>query len=123
MSVLITVGADIRKDALLIAVSFAGGFLIESWGTHTGLWSYYTGEKPPLWIIPAWPIATLAIERLERIFRTITWKNTRTVDKMVILVDISRFSGLYARFRISHHWHGIYDFRHHWCGAGNQIFR
>jgi hypothetical protein len=69
MSVLITVGADIRKDALLIAVSFAGGFLIESWGTNTGLWSYYTGEKPPLWIIPAWPIATLAIERLERIFR------------------------------------------------------
>ena len=74
MSVLITVGADIRKDALLIAVSFAGGFLIESWGTHTGLWSYYTGEKPPLWIIPAWPIATLAIERLERIFGTITVK-------------------------------------------------
>jgi hypothetical protein len=74
MSVLITVGADIRKDALIIVVSFAGGFLIESWGTHTGLWSYYTGEKPPLWIIPAWPIATLAIERLERIFGTITVK-------------------------------------------------
>ncbi len=74
MSVLITVGADIRKDALLIVVSFAGGFLIESWGTHTGLWSYYTGEKPPLWIIPAWPIATLAIERLERIFGIITIK-------------------------------------------------
>ena len=67
MSILITVGADVRKDALLIAVSFVGGYLIESWGTHTGLWSYYTGEKPPLWIIPAWPIATLAIERLERI--------------------------------------------------------
>ena len=23
---------------------------------HTHLWQYYTGEGPPLWILPAWPI-------------------------------------------------------------------
>jgi len=83
MSILITVGADIRKDIILIAVSFAGGFLIESWGTHTGLWSYYTGEKPPLWIIPAWPIATLAIERLERLLEIATNKIPLTWVKWI----------------------------------------
>ena len=81
MSILITVGADIRKDALLVVVSLAGGFIIESWGTNTGLWSYYTGEKPPLWIIPAWPIATLAIERLVRILGSYTGKISDRVIK------------------------------------------
>lgn len=81
MSILITVGADIRKDALLVAVSLAGGFIIESWGTNTGLWSYYTGEKPPLWIIPAWPIATLAIERMVRILGSFTGKISDQIIK------------------------------------------
>lgn len=71
MSILVTIGADIRRDAMLVLVSFIGGFVIESWGTHTGLWAYYTGEKPPLWILPAWPIATLAIERLVRILEIV----------------------------------------------------
>ena len=34
--------------------------------TQTNLWFYYTSERPPLWIIPAWPIATLSIDRLTR---------------------------------------------------------
>jgi uncharacterized membrane protein YoaT (DUF817 family) len=67
MSILIARGADLRRDGLLAAVGFVGGALIETWGTHTGLWAYYTGERPPLWILPAWPIAALAIERMARI--------------------------------------------------------
>lgn len=66
MSVMLTLGADLRKDWLLVIVGFCGGFIIESWGTHSGLWAYYTGEKPPLWILPAWPIAALCIERMVR---------------------------------------------------------
>jgi hypothetical protein len=31
---------------------------------QTHLWVYYTRERPPLWIIPAWPIASLSIDRL-----------------------------------------------------------
>ncbi|HEX5944327.1 MAG TPA: hypothetical protein VFY66_18740, partial [Anaerolineales bacterium] len=38
----------------------------ESWGTQTNLWFYYTEERPPLWIIPAWPIASLSIDRITR---------------------------------------------------------
>ncbi|NMB86825.1 MAG: hypothetical protein GYA17_00605, partial [Chloroflexi bacterium] len=58
---------DLRRDALIAVVGLAGGLVIESWGTQTSLWTYYTLERPPLWIIPAWPIATLSIDRIQRL--------------------------------------------------------
>ena len=67
MSLLIMAGADLKADALIILVGAAGGLVIESWGTQTRLWTYFTLERPPLWIIPAWPIASLAIDRLTRL--------------------------------------------------------
>lgn len=67
MSALIMARADIRQDAWILVVGLAGGLVIESWGTQTELWTYYTLERPPLWIIPAWPIASLSIDRLVRI--------------------------------------------------------
>jgi hypothetical protein len=66
MSLLIMARPDLKADLRIILVGFAGGLVIESWGTQTNLWSYYTAERPPLWIIPAWPIASLAIDRLYR---------------------------------------------------------
>ena len=72
MSLLIMSGADLKADALIVAVGLAGGLVIESWGTQTNLWTYYTLERPPLWIIPAWPIASLAIDRLYRLLTRIT---------------------------------------------------
>jgi hypothetical protein len=48
-------------------VGACGGAVIEWWGTNTGLWWYFTGERPPLWILPAWPIAALSVDRLARI--------------------------------------------------------
>lgn len=72
MSLLIMAGADLKVDALIILVGLAGGLVIESWGTQTQLWTYYTFERPPLWIIPAWPIASLAIDRLFRALRRLT---------------------------------------------------
>jgi hypothetical protein len=68
MSLLIMAGADLKMDVWIIVVGFAGGLVIESWGTVTEIWWYYTDERPPLWIIPAWPIASLSIDRLVRIF-------------------------------------------------------
>ncbi len=68
MSLLIMSGADIKKDLPIILVGLCGGLVIESWGTQTNLWFYYTFERPPLWIIPAWPIASLSIDRVYRFF-------------------------------------------------------
>ena len=59
MTILIMANADIKKDWTIFAIGLIGGLVIESWGTQTELWVYYTNERPPLWIIPAWPIASL----------------------------------------------------------------
>jgi hypothetical protein len=67
MTLTIIAHADLRRDTLIVFVAAVGGLVIESWGTQTNLWHYYTAERPPLWIIPAWPIATLSIDRITRL--------------------------------------------------------
>ncbi len=66
MSITIVARANIKTDLLIVFVGICGGLAIESWGTQTNLWHYYTAERPPLWIIPAWPIASLSIDRITR---------------------------------------------------------
>ena len=66
MSITIIARANLKIDVLIVFVGVCGGLAIESWGTQTNLWHYYTAERPPLWIIPAWPIANLSIDRITR---------------------------------------------------------
>lgn len=74
MSLMIMAGADLKKDLPILLIGLVGGLAIEGWGTQTEIWSYYTNERPPLWIIPAWPIASLSIDRLYRILRLLLRK-------------------------------------------------
>jgi len=74
MSVTIIARANLKTDLLIVFVGICGGLAIESWGTQTNLWHYYTAERPPLWIIPAWPIASLSIDRLTRLLDFVTKK-------------------------------------------------
>jgi hypothetical protein len=67
MTLTIIARADLRRDLLIVFVGMCGGLVIEAWGTRTNLWHYFTAERPPLWIIPAWPIASLSIERITRL--------------------------------------------------------
>jgi hypothetical protein len=67
MTLTIMARADLRRDGLIVFVGTLGGLVIESWGTQTNLWHYFTVERPPLWIIPAWPIASLSIDRITRL--------------------------------------------------------
>ncbi len=69
MSLLIMARADIKADAWIVFVGLCGGLAIEGWGTQTHIWTYFTQERPPLWIIPAWPIASLSIDRLVRVLK------------------------------------------------------
>lgn len=103
MSLLIMAGADLKADALIVFVGLAGGLVIESWGTQTNLWRYYTAERPPLWIIPAWPIASLSIDRLVRLLHTTfeAWQlpvNTQRVWKVVYGLTFAAFYGLMLAF-------------------------
>jgi len=77
MSVTVIAKANIKTDLLIIFVGVCGGLAIESWGTQTNLWVYYTDERPPLWIIPAWPIASLSIDRITRVLIFLTTKVTK----------------------------------------------
>ena len=77
MSLTIIARANIKTDLLIVFVGVCGGLAIESWGTQTNLWHYYTAERPPLWIIPAWPIASLSIDRITRALNFLTTKITK----------------------------------------------
>jgi len=94
MSLLIMARADLKADAWIVFVGFCGGLAIESWGTQTQLWTYYTLERPPLWIIPAWPIASLSIDRLVRFLnrRSAHFSAARVYDGLYWPV----FLGFYA---------------------------
>jgi hypothetical protein len=81
MSLTIISRANLRTDSLIVFVGVFGGLAIESWGTQTNLWHYYTAERPPLWIIPAWPIASLSIERITRLLDYLTKKLTKGMQK------------------------------------------
>lgn len=83
MSILITMNADLKRDIPFALIALAGGFIIESWGTLSGLWTYYTYETPPLWIIPAWPIAALSVYRLYQIAMRLTQKIPQSFIKMI----------------------------------------
>ena len=67
MTLTIIAHANLGRDALIVFVGMCGGLVIESWGTQTILWHYFTAERPPLWIIPAWPIASLSIDRITKV--------------------------------------------------------
>jgi hypothetical protein len=86
MSLLIMAGADLRTDAKIVFVGAVGGLVIEAWGTQTNLWHYYTAERPPLWIIPAWPIAALSTDRLVRIIS----RTTSHISRFLTPVSINQ---------------------------------
>lgn len=60
----IPVRVDWRKDLTILGLAAVAGWCAEAWGTRLGLWKYYTRETPPLWIVPAWPLGALVIDRM-----------------------------------------------------------
>lgn len=93
MSITIISYANLKTDLLIIFVGICGGLAIESWGTQTNLWHYYTAERPPLWIIPAWPIASLSIDRITRV---LNWVIDYIEDRFKFIIHPSTFLTLYC---------------------------
>jgi hypothetical protein len=97
MSFTIISRANLKTDLLIIFVGVCGGLAIESWGTQTNLWHYYTAERPPLWIIPAWPIASLSIDRLTR---ALDWLTAQLGKRFKFSIQHSSFNILHSSFTI-----------------------
>jgi hypothetical protein len=91
MVLLLAWGVRFRRDVILVFSAFCGGFLIEWWGTTTELWTYFTGECPPLWIIPAWPVAALATERLTRLVERVLPKRATWQARVAHLAVLGSF--------------------------------
>src|SRR5215510_11963836 len=103
MSITIISRANLKTDLLIIFVGVCGGLAIESWGTQTNLWHYYTAERPPLWIIPAWPIASLSIDRIARGLNFLTTKVTKEHEEknlfmILYWITFASFLGLMLIF-------------------------
>ena len=98
MSLLIMSGADLKKDAWIAFVGLFGGLVIESWGTQTHIWNYFTNERPPLWILPAWPIASLSIDRLVRLLRALPLPAAPKVDRALYWIVFAGFLALLGAF-------------------------
>lgn len=60
----IPAAANPAHDLAVLVIASAAGFAAEAWGTRLGLWTYYTWERPPLWIVPAWPLGAALVERV-----------------------------------------------------------
>jgi hypothetical protein len=102
MSLVIMVGADLRTDALIVLVGAVGGLVIEGWGTQTYLWWYFTAQRPPLWIIPAWPIASLTIDRMVKaliFFNTKATKGHKGKSLCSIVPTCPRSLGVVFNFK------------------------
>jgi len=98
MSLTIVARANLRVDGLIVLVATIGGLVIEAWGTQTNLWFYYTSERPPLWIIPAWPIATLSIDRITRTLSYVLPKESKCVYQILYWMIFVLFYGLMLFF-------------------------
>jgi hypothetical protein len=98
MSLLITSRPNLRHDLPILLVGAAGGLVIETWGTQSGLWAYFTGETPPLWIIPAWPIASLAIDRIDRSLQHRLHVPSRQAARAVYVLVFGGFCALMLPF-------------------------
>jgi hypothetical protein len=98
MSLLIMTRANLRRDGWIVLVGLGGGLAIEGWGTRTQLWSYFTHERPPLWILPAWPIASLSIDRLVRLLDRVAPAARGKADTLSYAVVFVPFLVLMTRF-------------------------
>jgi hypothetical protein len=90
MSITIVARANLKTDVLIVFVGVCGGLAIESWGTQTNLWHYYTAERPPLWIIPAWPIANLCIDRITGFLNFLAAKVTKGHEGKPLVLFMDR---------------------------------
>jgi len=98
ISVLIMLGADLRKDAVLFLVGLAGGLVIEGWGTQTQIWTYFTHERPPLWIIPAWGLANLSIFRLVKFQSAVAPQETPLLYRSLYWIIFPVFLAMMVHF-------------------------
>lgn len=70
LTLLILWGVRPRRDLAMTLGAMAGGLFLEWWGTTTELWHYFSAQRPPPWVLAAWPAVGLAADRLAQVLRS-----------------------------------------------------
>ena len=73
---------DLRRAFPLYLCGMLLGGLYETLGTVMGEWAYITGEQPPVWIVPLWGLAAVAMTSLAELLRRAvrqTWRMAGSV--------------------------------------------
>jgi hypothetical protein len=107
----LTMGVSLKKDIPIMIIALIGGLIIESWGTQTELWVYFTElpphnnpSRPPWWIIPAWPISSLAINRIYFLFDATLIKPRKYLFHVLYWAFTITFAFIFIQFT-KHTWH------------------
>ena len=74
---------DLRRAFPLYVCGMLLGGLYEYLGTTFGEWAYITGEQPPLWIVPLWGIACVAMVNLAELACRVIEKGTKAVARKI----------------------------------------
>ena len=81
-------------DLAVFLIATAAGCCVEAWGTRLGVWTYYTGERPPLWIVPAWPLGAALIERSAALARSRAGEVPAAGYWLLSLLMLAAYAGL-----------------------------
>jgi hypothetical protein len=80
---------DLRRAFPLYVSGMLLGGLYEYLGTYFAEWSYITGEQPPLWIVPLWGIACVAMQNLAELLRQVIEKGVKAVNRKISLPPLA----------------------------------
>jgi hypothetical protein len=58
--------SDWRSDLPLFVAGWALGYWGEWWGTTRGVWTYWNGAQPPVYLPPLWGLGLVTVYRLSR---------------------------------------------------------
>jgi hypothetical protein len=80
---------DLRRAFPLYVCGMLLGGLYEYLGTSFGEWRYITGEQPPVWIVPLWGIACVAMNNLAELVRQPVKKGAEVLRRKISLLPLS----------------------------------
>lgn len=98
MTVLACWRVRLRTDAVFAFTGGVGGFLIEWWGTNTGVWHYFTHDRPPLFILPAWMVSAVVINRVGTAWVPAVPESRKTALEVAYWVILCGFTVAMVRF-------------------------
>ncbi len=105
--------SDYRMDLPLFLAGLLLGYWGEWWGTTRGVWTYWNGATPPVYLPPLWGIGLLTVYRLSRWIKPLfrdnlpRWARLAMSSSFFILPALAFAHSLPVLTQVD--WHGRLD--------------